>query len=116
MNAMAWIAIAAIIIPNAIKGCELYLIHKEQASPNDTENLRVTESQVGKIEKKLRRVRKIGTVASVGFILLGLTDLALNMANTSRINPRSLMVTAIVQTAGIMVCAWALYSFLKPKH
>jgi len=71
MNAMAWIAIAAIIIPNAIKAYELYLTNKKQASPKPNENQPSAASHSGtaRLERLDREIRWLNIAGAASSIL-----------------------------------------------
>jgi len=81
MNVMAWIAIAAIIIPNAIKAYELYLAHKKQAAPKPVDDQPKADSQDRKarLEREIARLWWAGVVTSIIGILVSGTWFVWNL-------------------------------------
>ena len=112
MNAMAWIAIAAIIVPNAMKAYELYLTHKKQATPKPTENQPSAASHNGikRSDRLLRWLPIAGRISCVLAILSSLYWIVHNFIHAPD-SPRIFMAFNVYFMIMIYVTARLLKSF-----
>jgi len=116
MNAMAWIAIAAIIIPNAIKAYELYLAHKKQAEPKPVENQPKADSQDrrARLEREIARLWWAILVTAIIAILVSGTWFVWNLISPYPYH-RLLIIFTALHTFSIYKNTRILLEILKEK-
>lgn len=97
MNAMAWIAIAAIIIPNAIKAYELYLAQKKRAKAKAGKTKPALKTQTGTAHDRTVRWLIMVTIAAfAGAVLAGLWGFVIIIINPP--SPRWAILFAVIYT------------------
>lgn len=118
MNAMNWIAIAAVIVPYAIKAYEQHLTRKKQAVPKRIENQPNATSHGGmtRLERLRRRIRWLdiaGAVTCVFGILNSIFYLIYKLISDVSSTPRLSMAVSTFHVLVIAVNEMLLRYFRK---
>ena len=121
MNAMNWIAIAAIIVPYAIKAYEQHLTHKKQAVPKPIENQPNAASHGGitRLERLRRRIRWLdiaGAATCVFGILNSIFYLVYRLIGDVSSTSRLSMAVSAFHVLVIAVDETLLRYFRKELH